>query len=170
MERIGRLTAIYISPEAGDYENPVPMQEVDEVEVIETGLKGDRYSKDGGFWQVADQKRPPEKRKLRGVSGFSREDLEKGNLLNDTNIEPIDTRRNFEIEGVGDIQQLIGRTIQIGETVQIDLTGDCDSCNRPSRLSGKSGYEKHGKLGGVRGMPRKDKLGVVKKDDPVFVI
>ena len=164
-ERIGTLIGIYVSPKAGG-----EMVELTEAEVIETGVKGDRYAENSGTWQIADRKKPLEARKNRGVSGVSIEDISEGNSRYGTEFEPQDTRRTFVFEGTSNFQQFLGKTMQIGETVQIEWTHDCDACSRPSSLSQKPGYKDHGSLGGVRGNPKKDKLGIVKKGDPVFVI
>lgn len=146
------------------------MVEIDEALVVKTGIEGDVYAEGNGTWQIADRKKPLEKPKDRAISCLSLQDLKKGNMQYGTSLEPIDTRRNFVFDGPNNIQQYIGRTIQIGKTVQIRLTDDCDSCSRPSKLSGKAGYEKHGKLGGVRGVPIEGTPGKVKKGDDVYVI
>src|SRR3989344_7387559 len=166
-EKIGEVAHIFISPRQGNLEHPEENRiiELDSVRVVENGFEGDRYSGSGetpGFWQVVDQKLPAEKRKVRDGSGLSLEDLEEENLRNGTNLEPIDTRRNLAFKGISKVQRLIGETLQIGDSVW-EIPGDCNSCNRPSKLSGKPGYEKHKEAGGIR-MKVKE-TGEIKKGD-----
>jgi MOSC domain-containing protein YiiM len=168
MERIGRVKAIYITPEQGNLDNPVSMQELESVQVIEgVGLVGDRYASGNGFWQNADNKKPVEKRKIRQISLISAEDIRSGNEENRTNIEESDTRRNIVVEGIENLQQFIGKNLVVGES-EISVTGDCDACNRPSKMAKKDGFEKFGKRGGIRG--KVNKTGLIRKNDDIFVL
>ena len=120
LPRAGRLDWIGLRP-ARD----VPMQEVDEAEVIAvTGLIGDRYAGGSG---------------KRGVTLIQAEHLSAiAALSGHATVAPMILRRNFVVSGVPLIA-LKNRRFRIGN-VLLEGTGECDPCTRMEAALGPGGF------------------------------
>ncbi len=127
-ERFGAFVkSIYICPEKG-----APMEKLDQVRAIPgLGLEGDRYTKGEGFWQTVKNPRSA----FRHISLILYSDIE------NSGFEENETRRNLVISGEINLAELIGREFEVGE-VRMRGAEICTPCNRPSKLSGKEGFEK----------------------------
>jgi MOSC domain-containing protein YiiM len=128
------LKQILISPDKGQ-----PMISQVNVRAISgQGLEGDRYAQGKGAWSKSR-----EGETIRHVSLIESEAIEGSDFL------PEDTRRNLITEGI-DLNSLVGQTFQIGE-VKLKGVELCEPCQRPSKLSGKSGFaEVFQNRGGLR--------------------
>ena len=161
MSTLGKLIEIYISPQQGQ-----PMQRLASVSAIQgEGLEGARYATGDGFWQTAKNPRNA----VRHVSLISLSNILKANSELDTNIEPSDTRRQLLIDAEIDLKSLIGQEFSIGD-VRMRGTEECEPCSRPSKLSGKLGFENFKKIGG--GGLRAEILssGEIKEGDPLSIL
>lgn len=119
----GTVVAICISPIAGEL-----MQHVGLVRAITgAGLSGDRYANGEGSYN-------------KGRRGKRQVTLINGILFEDTIFEYADSRRNIVTEGV-ELMDLIGKKFRIGHARMHGIKY-CDPCNRPSKLSGKKGFQK----------------------------
>lgn len=104
------------------------------------GLEGDRYAKKLGFWQNIPKPRP----KIRDVSLIRLADIE------NTNFSAAETRRNLVIDTKFSLLDLIGKKFRLGDAEFLGIE-DCTPCQRPSDLSGKSGFAQAFKnTGGLR--------------------
>ncbi len=72
------------------------------------------------------------------VTLISAEAIVAANREAKVHFEPEDTRRNIVITGF-DFGLLVGREFLVG-TVQMKWAAPCNSCDRPSELSGKPGF------------------------------
>lgn len=148
----GKVTHIFIARQAGD-----PMLAVAEVVALENaGLQGDRYVGEKGSWSKS---RKPVKRH---VTLIEKEVIDRvGTLL------PQDTRRNIVVSNF-QLNGLIGKIFIVGGVKMLGVEL-CDPCQRPSKLSGKPGFEEDFKnYGGLRAQILN--TGVIKVDDEIKLI
>lgn len=125
----GRITHIFISPNEGD-----PMQELQEVKAIkQLGLEGDRYAGERGAWSKSKRK------VIRQVSLIEQEAIDRANANLKVPFLPKETRRNIVVSNF-QLNDLIGKEFTVGN-VRMRGVEFCDPCQRPSKLTGKSGFE-----------------------------
>lgn len=118
---------LYVASSAGG-----PMLSVDQVEVSERGIVGDRYGE--GVGRFSHGKRET----IRHISLIALEAIEEANELLDCPFTAAETRRNIVTEGV-DLNRLVGIMFQVGPLVLrgVEL---CTPCKVPSTLSGKPDF------------------------------
>jgi MOSC domain-containing protein YiiM len=118
----GRLLAIYVTPAAGG-----PMKALDEVQVTEAGLAGDRYEAGEGTYS----NRPGGGRH---VTLIEREAIDGVNTEGDATIAADETRRNLVTDGVP-LNHLVGRTFRVGDVVLrgVRLNEPCAYLERKTR-------------------------------------
>ena len=125
----GRVVHIFISPNEGE-----PMQELQEVKAIEQlGLEGDRYAGERGAWSKSKRK------VIRHVSLIEQEAIDRVNARLEHPFLPKETRRNIVVSDFP-LNGLIGKEFMVGN-VRMRGVELCDPCQRPSKLTGKSGFE-----------------------------
>lgn len=102
------------------------------IAIAGVGLSEDRYAEGRGSWQKKDQvlHHSPDQ----NVTFIAREDID------DSGFEECETRRNVVVEGLKDINELVGVRFQIGEAIFCGVK-PADPCDRPSKLCGKEGFE-----------------------------
>lgn len=135
----GKVVHIFISPNEGE-----PMEEVQEVRAIEQlGLEGDRYAGKRGAWSKSGRK------VIRHVSLIEQEVIDKVNKGLKVPFLPEDTRRNIVVSNFP-LNDKIGKEFMIWG-VRMRGVELCDPCKRPSKLSGKPGFqESFSGYGGLR--------------------
>ena len=112
-----------------------PIKEVSEINVIETGLEGDRATKNS----------PTNKRQ---VTLIQKEHLEAvASFLGKEKIDPILTRRNIVVKGIN-LNALKGRKFKIGTAV-LEMTGFCYPCSRMEENLGTGGFNAMRGHGGI---------------------
>lgn len=139
MKKIGMLTKIFISSEAGGL-----MKEIAEANLLEgAGIEGDRYAQKVGFWQTNGKNRES----IRDVTLIKQQDVEK------TNFAVNETRRNLLVNFIDPDLNLVhhvGSILIIGEA-RLKIVEDCTPCNRPSQIAQKPHFAQEFKgIGGVR--------------------
>jgi MOSC domain-containing protein YiiM len=152
---LGKVLRIFIAEDKA-----LPMQEVPQARAIPGfGLEGDRYAVNRGAW--SNSKREA----VRQVTLFSFEDLFLSNLMFEVpRFTAQDTRRNIMVTGIL-LNDLVGREFLVGE-VRMRGIELCDPCERPSKLSGKPGFEKaFATRGGIRAEVLTD--GLIRPGDEV---
>lgn len=131
------------------------MQIVDNVQVDERGLVGDRYD----TW-LGD----------RNVTLFREEGLAHAweKLGKTGNPDPTRTRRNLMVAGLGaELKKMKGDQIQIGEDVLLEVTGYCHPCSRMDETFGPGGLKAMAGEGGLTA--RVISTGSIRVGDPVMV-
>jgi MOSC domain-containing protein YiiM len=112
-----------------------PIKETSEVNVIETGLEGDRATKNS----------PSNKRQ---VTLIQHEHLvAAASFLGKENIDPNLTRRNIVVKGLN-LNALKGRKFRIGTAV-LEMTGFCYPCSRMEENLGVGGFNAMRGHGGI---------------------
>ena len=104
------------------------MQALESVNVIPTGLEGDRYATEQGAWSRVRKEIP------RHISLIELETLTEILERHDVNIPFAVTRRNLLTTGV-ELNPLVGKRFRIGD-VLVEGVELCDPCARPGKLSG----------------------------------
>lgn len=139
----GILIGIFIAPDKG-----LPMQRLDEVQAIAgVGLEGDRYAAGIGAWSGVQRKGQDV---IRHVTLFSAEVVGEANIgkraRGEPEFRPEDTRRNLLVAGIN-VNGLVGQEFSIG---QVRMRGAelAEPCARPSKLSGKPGFQEAFENGG----------------------
>ena len=81
---------------------------------------------------------------------IAEEAIAEANRLAGTDFNFEDTRRNLLVRGIEDLRELIGVVFEIGGVRLLGIEA-CDPCDRPSKLSGKPGFnEAFQQRGGLR--------------------
>lgn len=112
-----------------------PIKEVSDVNVTETGLEGDRATKNS----------PSNKRQ---VTLIQHEHLAAAaSFLGKENIDPNLTRRNIVVKGIN-LNALKGRKFSIGTAI-LEMTGFCYPCSRMEENLGKGGFNAMRGHGGI---------------------
>jgi MOSC domain-containing protein YiiM len=137
------------------------MNSVREVEVLPTGLAGDRYALGKGAWSKGKRV------VVRHVSLIAVEAIQEANDIGPSIFTVEDTRRNILTEGV-DLNALVGKSFKVGR-VTLNGVELCDPCNRPSVISKRTGFEdQFAGRGGLRAEVRS--TGIISLGDGVFEI
>ncbi len=161
---IGTVVALYIAKIAR-----APMQEVQSVNVTETGFEDDRYEKGKGTYQTQKELRPITLIDIRQIiAANSRLAIPFG---------PEETRRNAVVRLNDDVDlvltDLIGNWLQIGDDPDgaiIEITVDCTPCEHPAKLAGKSGFRAAFTPAGGGVRAKVIKTGKVKVGDPLILV
>lgn len=162
-KEVGIVTRMYFSPAPDGVLKPrggFPMVELSEAELVAGyGMRSpdgrtDRYfapngQKSKGAW-------PPDK--VRQISILTLDAVSRANSGNVPPYFMIDTRRNIFITGMTaeELNGRVGKTIKIG-SAEINITSPCEPCDRPDKLSGKTGFKRRytnsadESIAGVRG-------------------
>ncbi len=150
----GEVLAIYICADKGE-----PMQQLDEVKAIANkGLEGDRYETGKGAY--SQSKRVT----VRQVSLIELEAIVGANADFGTDFTVEDTRRNILTKNV-DLNELVGVEFIVGGVAMLGIEL-CTPCDRPSKLSGKPGFnEAFTNRGGLRAQILED--GVITVGDEI---
>ncbi|MDP1816447.1 MAG: MOSC domain-containing protein [Leadbetterella sp.] len=131
-----------------------PIKETSEVNVTETGLEGDRATKNS----------PSNKRQ---VTLIQHEHLAAAaSFLGKENIDPNLTRRNIVVKGIN-LNALKGRKFSIGTAI-LEMTGFCYPCSRMEENLGKGGFNAMRGHGGIT--CRVIKVGKITLGDKINVI
>lgn len=128
---------------------------VDNVQVDERGLVGDRYN----TW-LGD----------RNVTLFREEGLADAweKLGKKGTPDPTRTRRNLMVAGMGsELKKMKGDRIQIGKEVLLEVTGYCHPCTRMDETFGPGGLKAMAGEGGLTA--RVIRTGSIQVGDPVVV-
>jgi MOSC domain-containing protein YiiM len=134
MKNHPRIQSIFIAPTAG-----APMQALPNAEILETGIKGDRYASGDGAYSNTSPK------KIRHISLITQSGIATANeWLSAGGEDPFNeaqTRRNIVLSNMsaGDLNLLVGQTFKLGEVI-LRGTELCTPCTRPSELLNKSGF------------------------------
>jgi hypothetical protein len=160
----GRLLNIFIAPPVGPYPPPaggydkiLPMQEIEEAEVVvDMGIRGDRW------FGVKEFKLPDGTLKLfphdRQVSLMSVEDINSLGL----DVQPIALRRNLLVDIP--VNTLVGKQITIGEIVLVG-TGLCKACKHIEKYTVPGIISKMYDQGGLH--TKVIKGGTIKQGDEI---
>lgn len=161
------ILAINISHKMG-----APMEGKDSVFLVKyRGIQGDRYENGTGAYSKAPRKNvPPELNQdrdiIRDISLIAVEAITSVNQKHGSNFNFENTRRNILVEGLEDLTSLIGIVFTIGSVALLGIEA-CDPCERPSKLSGKLGFNQAFKnRGGLRARVLSD--GEIKVGDKIF--
>ncbi|MGA0556592.1 MOSC domain-containing protein [Larkinella sp. VNQ87] len=147
--RPGRIEWISIRPVRNE-----PVKTVTEVEVSEkNGLVGDHYSGRSGNRHVT----LIQAEHLPGVAAMTGHDVLDPGLL----------RRNMVVSGLN-LLALKEQTIQIGESVILEITGQCHPCSRMETNLGPGGYNAMRGHGGMTA--RVVRGGWIRLGDAVLVL
>jgi hypothetical protein len=145
------IISINICPVMG-----APMESQDSISLIQDkGLAGDRYAEGKGAYSKAPRKNvPPELNQdrdiVRDISIIAEEAILAANEEFGTDFTFGETRRNVLVRGMEDLRLLIGVIFTIGGVAMLGIEA-CDPCDRPSKLSGKKGFnEAFQNRGGLR--------------------
>ncbi|MBP9699930.1 MOSC domain-containing protein [Candidatus Woesebacteria bacterium] len=164
----GEILAINISQKMGE-----PMEVQENVALVkDKGIQGDRYEKGNGAYSKAPRKNvPPELNQdrdiIRDVSLIAEEAIKSANQEFGTDFNFTDTRRNILVQGIEDLTSLIGVVFTIGGVAMLGIEA-CDPCDRPSKLSGKPGFNQaFQNRGGLRARVVSD--GEIKVGDQILV-
>lgn len=130
------------------------IKEVSEVNVTETGLEGDRATKNS-----------PSNKRL--VTLIQHEHLAAAaSFLGKENIDPNLTRRNIVVKGIN-LNALKGRKFSIGTAV-LEMTGFCFPCSRMEENLGVGGFNAMRGHGGIT--CRVIEIGRIKISDNIKVL
>ena len=137
---MAKVVGIYISPDQGAL-----MQSVQSVQAIAgVGLEGDRYAMQRGSWMRKDATRHSSYRQVTFIAIEGIADAN-GELSKENRFTPAQTRRNIIIEGFHPEQMLrtaeVKEVFQVGEAL-VRFVKDAEPCDRPDKLSHKTGFEK----------------------------
>lgn len=129
MPQIGRIEWMSIRPvKRGE------VQPVEEIEVtVAAGLSGDHYGKEGG---------------KRMVTLMQKEHMDVVENIMKTELDPKMLRRNIIVSGIN-LLALKEKVLQIGEDVQLEVTGICHPCSRMEKNLGPGGYNAMRGHGGI---------------------
>lgn len=151
------VVSIQISSSMGQ-----PMQNLHKAKLIkDKGIEGDRYQKGNGAYSNAKRFNvPPElnqdRKIIRDVTLISANAIQAANAESGSGFTFEDTRRNILVDEIEDLRALIGVYFWIG-SVQFFGIEACDPCERPSKLSGKPGFNEAFQCrGGLRARVMKD--------------
>ncbi len=100
----GRLVGIFVAAAAGE-----PMKSLDEVQVTERGLAGDRYERAEGTYSATTGAG-------RHVTLIEREAIDAVNAEGDVTVSAESARRNLVTDGVP-LNHLVGQTFRVGDVV-----------------------------------------------------
>ncbi len=136
------IWAIFIAEKAR-----APMQDIDTAELIEgSGIQGDRYATRSGTFSTKTDK-------VRHVTIISREAFLNANegYTDEEKFSFADARRNVVVSvGVDILNRLVGKEFTLGHAI-VKGTELCAPCNHPSKLAGKSDFDKRfTNAGGIR--------------------
>lgn len=165
---MGEILALQTSSKMG-----LPMESQTVVSLVEDkGIAGDRYENGTGAYSKAPRKNvPPELNQdrdiIRDVSLIAVEAIQAANQEFGTDFDFADTRRNMLVQGIEDLTSLIGVIFTIGGVAMLGIEA-CDPCDRPSKLSGKPGFNQafQGR-GGLRARVLSD--GEIKVGDQISI-
>jgi hypothetical protein len=151
-----------------------PMNAQEHILVIQDkGLVGDRYENGTGAYSKAPRKNVPpalnqDRDIIRDISIISEEAINAANSEHGTTFTFDDTRRNILVRGIEDLRSLIGVVFMIGGVAMLGIEA-CDPCDRPSKLSGKAGFNAAfmGR-GGLRARALRD--GEIKVGDTISTV
>ena len=129
------------------------MKAIEEVNVTETGLEGDRATKNS----------PANKRQ---VTLIQEEHLAAvASFLGKENIDPSLTRRNIVVKGIN-LNALKGRKFTIGEAI-LEMTGFCYPCSKMEKNLGHGGFNAMRGHGGIT--CRVIEEGIIKIGDQISI-
>lgn len=166
--KIGEVISINTSPKMGEAMQPQSVIPV----IKDKGIVGDRYENGTGAYSKAKRENVPlelnqERRIIRDVSLIAVEAIEEANTENKTTFTFDDTRRNILVSGIEDLRSLIGVEFWIGGVAMLGIEA-CDPCDRPSKLSGKPGFnEAFQNRGGLRARVLED--GEIRINDAIQI-
>ncbi|WP_251367575.1 MOSC domain-containing protein [Polynucleobacter sp. AP-Titi-500A-B4] len=134
MKASAYIQAIYIAPMAG-----APMESVMDVELVASGIQGDRYASNKGAYSDTSPS------KIRHISLITAAGIETANEWLMADNEPIfsgaETRRNVVLANMSadELNQLVGQTFYLGELLLkgVEL---CTPCQRPAQLQNKPNF------------------------------
>ncbi len=164
MSEQGRLVSIFICADKA-----LPMEAHDSATAIEgIGIEGDRYAVGAGAWSGVKR---DGKDVIRLVTLFSAEVIGEVNTLRrakgEAEFQPEDTRRNLLVAGVN-LNGLVGQEFSVGD-VRMRGAELAEPCARPSKLSGKPGFqEAFQNGGGIRAEILS--TGTLSAGDPIVVL
>jgi MOSC domain-containing protein YiiM len=149
-----------IMPQVGQIEwmsiRPVKRGEVQpiaEIEVtVEAGLLGDHYGKEGG---------------KRMVTLIQKEHIDVVESIMKTEVDPKMLRRNIIVSGIN-LLALKEKVLQIGDEVQLEVTGICHPCSRMETNLGPGGYNAMRGHGGITAKVLQG--GTIRVGDPVKMV
>lgn len=107
----------------------LPMQPLQQVKIIESGIEGDRYA--AGRGKFSNSK--PPRNIDRHITLIASEVIQAVNQERSINIMFADTRRNILTIGI-DLNLLVDKQFYIGE-VLVEGVELCEPCGRPGQLS-----------------------------------
>ncbi|MBO0939023.1 MOSC domain-containing protein [Fibrella sp. HMF5335] len=147
--RIGKLDYISIRPARNE-----AVSSLSEVKVeLDGGLAGDHYSGQNG---------------KRHVTLLQAEHLPViASFMGWPSLDPALTRRNLVVSGLN-LLALKGQTVQIGDEVQLEYTGECYPCSKMETAFGAGGYNALRGHGGITA--RVIRGGVIRVGDAVRVV
>jgi uncharacterized protein YcbX len=134
MKAPAHIQAIYIAPVAG-----APMESVTHAELIESGLKGDRYASGNGAYSNTLPS------KVRHISLITASGIDTANewLMagNEPTFSGAETRRNIVLANMvaDELNQLVGQTFRLGELI-VKGTELCTPCQRPAQLQNRPNF------------------------------
>lgn len=115
----------------------LPMQSLEHVKIVGSGIEGDRYASGKG----AFSKSPPPRNIDRHITLIQSEMIEAVNAEKGISITFADTRRNLLTIGI-QLNDLVGKKFQIGE-VLVEGVELCEPCGRPGTLSTNADVKQH---------------------------
>lgn len=127
----GLVKQIHVAPDSGD-----PMREKQRVEAVaERGLRGDRYFKEQGLWNLLDEDPNREVKEASDITFIETETLAAIERDAEIKIPPGAHRRNVTTQDVP-LNHLVGRTFTVGDAVceGIQL---CEPCGYMQSLVGE---------------------------------
>ncbi len=124
-----RVLEIQIAEDKG-----LPMQSLNEANVVESGIEGDRYAANKGAWSKARQT-------VRHISLIEQEAIDAANTEFKISTTFEDTRRNILTIDIP-LNDLVGKKFLIGE-VLVEGVELCDPCGRPGILSKRDDLRAH---------------------------
>ena len=140
MTKRGEVLAINICSKMGD-----PMEPQRKVSLVsDKGISGDRYHNGNGAYSKSSRKNVPpgfqlDRDTVRDVTFIAEQAIRTANKEYGTSFKFADTRRNFLVQGIEDLTSLIGVIFTVGGVAMLGIEA-CDPCDRPSKLSGKPGF------------------------------
>lgn len=132
MSESPKILGIQIAADKG-----LPMQSLEHVKIVDSGIEGDRYASGKG----AFSKSPPPRNIDRHITLIQTEMIEAVNAEKGISITFADTRRNLLTIGIP-LNDLVGKKFQIGE-VLVEGVELCEPCGRPGTLSANADVKQH---------------------------
>ena len=114
-----------------------PMESRQSVNVLPTGIEGDRYAAGKGAFSTS----PPPRNIDRHITLIQQEMLVAVNAENGIHITFADTRRNLLTIGIS-LNDLVGKKFRIGD-VLVEGVELCEPCGRPGSLSTNEDAKKY---------------------------